>query len=114
MKDICINRNDFLFFAQVWICIRQTSHCKIIGNYFIANLKFLISKEATRIHSYTVPCDKLFQKDKYRLFVTNCYELVVINLFEQLVASLLASSTLLQDDNNLFQTFQYAKYLCCV
>jgi hypothetical protein len=51
----------------------------------------------------------------YRLFVTSCYELVGINLLttcdveaisdllEQLVASMLASSTLLQDDN-LFQT----------
>jgi hypothetical protein len=54
----------------------------------------------------------------YRLFVTSCYELVVINLLttcyvqtipdllEQLVTSLLPSSTLLQDDNNLFQTCQ--------
>jgi hypothetical protein len=54
----------------------------------------------------------------YRLFITSCYELVVMNLLttcyvqtisellEQLVASLLASSTLLQDDNNLFQTCQ--------
>jgi hypothetical protein len=54
----------------------------------------------------------------YKLFVTSCYELVVINLLttcyvqtisdllEQLVASLLTSSTLLQDDNNLFQTCQ--------
>jgi hypothetical protein len=51
-------------------------------------------------------------------FVTSCYELVLINLLttcyvqtisdllEQLVASLLASSTLLQNDNNLFQIFQ--------
>jgi hypothetical protein len=50
--------------------------------------------------------------------VTSCYELVVVNLLttcyvqtisdllEQLVASLLASSTLSQDDNNLFQTCQ--------
>jgi hypothetical protein len=48
----------------------------------------------------------------------SCYELVVINLsttcyvqtisdlLEQLVASLLASSALLQDDNNLFQPCQ--------
>ena len=52
------------------------------------------------------------------LFVTSRYELVVINLLttcyvqtisdllEQLVANLLASSILLQDDNNLFQTCQ--------
>jgi hypothetical protein len=57
-------------------------------------------------------------KTNTNLFVTSCYELVVINLLttcyvqtisdllEQLVASLLASSTLLQDDNNLFQTCQ--------
>jgi hypothetical protein len=56
----------------------------------------------------------------YRLFVTSCYELVVIDLLTTcyvqtisdfcwnnlLIASLLASSTLLQDDNNLFQTYQ--------
>ena len=54
----------------------------------------------------------------YRLFVTSSYEPVVVNLLttcyvqtisillEQLVVSLLASSTLLQDDNNLFQTCQ--------
>ena len=50
--------------------------------------------------------------------VTGCYELVVIkllttcyvqtisDLLEQLVASVLTSSTLLQDDNSLFQTCQ--------
>ena len=55
---------------------------------------------------------------KYRLFVTSCYELVVIDLsttcnvqtisdlLEQHGASLLASLTLLQDDNSLFQTCQ--------
>jgi hypothetical protein len=63
----------------------------------------------------------LLQVDPTRLiqvFVTSCYELDVINLLttcyvqtisdllEQLVASLLASSTLLQDDNNLLQTCQ--------
>jgi hypothetical protein len=33
-----------------------------------------------------------------------CYVQTISNLLEQLVASLLASSTLLQDDNILFQT----------
>ncbi len=54
----------------------------------------------------------------YRLFLTSSYELEVVNLLttcyvqtirillEQLVASLLASSTLLQGNNNLFQTCQ--------
>ena len=58
----------------------------------------------------------LFRQNEYNLFVTSCYELVVIDLsttcyvqtisdlLEQLVASLLASSTLSQDDSNLFQT----------
>jgi hypothetical protein len=41
-----------------------------------------------------------------RLFVTSCYEFVVINLLTTTVASLLASSTLLQYGNNLFQTCQ--------
>jgi hypothetical protein len=60
-------------------------------------------------------------QDLYRLFVTSYYELVVNNLlttcyaqttsdlfqdFQQLVSSLLAASTLLQDDNNLFQACQ--------
>jgi hypothetical protein len=35
-----------------------------------------------------------------------CYMQTISDLLEQLVASLLASSTLLQDDNNLFQTCQ--------
>jgi hypothetical protein len=57
----------------------------------------------------------LLQVVPTRLFVTSCYKLVITNLvtcyvqtisdlLEQLVASLLTSSTLLQDDNNLFQT----------
>ena len=58
-------------------------------------------------------------------FVTSCYELVVNNLLttcyvqttsdllEQLVASLLASSTLLQDDNNLFQTCRQLRISAC-
>jgi hypothetical protein len=37
---------------------------------------------------------------------TTCYVQMISDLLEQLVASLLASSTLLQDDNNLFQTCQ--------
>ena len=36
--------------------------------------------------------------------LTTCYVQTISNLLQQLVASLLASSTLLQDDNNLFQT----------
>ena len=36
--------------------------------------------------------------------LTTCYVQTTPDLLEQLVASLLASSTLLQDDNNLFQT----------
>jgi hypothetical protein len=38
--------------------------------------------------------------------LTTCYVQTISDLLEQLVASLLASSTLLQDDNNLFQTCQ--------
>ena len=37
--------------------------------------------------------------------ITTCYVQTISDLLEQLVASLLPSSTLLQDDNNLFQTF---------
>ena len=36
-----------------------------------------------------------------------CYVQTISDLLEQLVASLLASSTLLQDDTNLFQTCQH-------
>ena len=38
--------------------------------------------------------------------ITTCYVQTISDLLEQLVASLLASSTLLQDDNNLFQNCQ--------
>ena len=38
--------------------------------------------------------------------LTTCYVQTISDLLEQLVASLLASSTLLQDDNNLFQACQ--------
>jgi hypothetical protein len=38
--------------------------------------------------------------------LTTCYVQTISDLLEQLVASLLASSTLLQDDSNLFQTCQ--------
>jgi hypothetical protein len=40
------------------------------------------------------------------LLPSTCYVQTISDLLEQLVASLLASSTLLQDDNNLFQTCQ--------
>ena len=46
-------------------------------------------------------CNKLLAD-----LLTTCYVQTVSDLLEQLVASLLVSSTLLQDDNNLFQTCQ--------
>ena len=54
--------------------------------------------------------DWSYNKLRYELVVINllttCYLQMTSDLLEQLVESLLASSTLLQDDTNLFQTYQ--------
>jgi hypothetical protein len=50
-------------------------------------------------------CNKLLRACCNQL-VNNLWRADDIRLLEQLVASLLVSSTLLQDDNNLFQTCQ--------
>ena len=59
---------------------------------------------------------RLIQAVRNKLLRACCHQLVnnllraddetISDLLEQLVASLLASTTLLQDDNNLFQTCQ--------
>jgi flagellar biosynthesis component FlhA len=50
--------------------------------------------------------NKLLRACCRQLVNKTCYVQTISDLLEQLVASLFASSTLLQDDNNLFQTWQ--------
>ena len=68
----------------------------------------LVTRLMTVINLLQVVPTRLVQGVRNKLLRACCHQpannLLRADLLEQLVASLLASSTLLQDDNNLFQT----------
>ena len=90
----------------VQIDIRMYSHCKS-GYHLVTRLMTVTDLQQV------VPT-RLIQAVRNKLLRACCHQLVTCrryqtcwnNLLEQLVVSLLASSTLLQEDNNSFQTCQ--------
>jgi hypothetical protein len=88
----------------VQIDIRMYSHCKS-GYHLVTRLMTVTDLQQV---VPTRPLQAVRNKLLYEqsLLSSTCYVQTISDLLEQLVVSLLASSTLLQEDNNSFQTCQ--------
>ena len=85
---------------------RLRTACSRFGDKSGTSCYHLVTRLMTVTDLLQVVPTRLIQAVRSNKLLTTCYVKTISDLLEQLDVSLLASSTLLQDDNNLFQTCQ--------